>query len=139
MKHQSFPQMARVLTLALATTAFSGAATLINEDFEGGSNVFNLPTYAYTEDYTLTMVTGDRRTGTRAAVTNATGGTTTFRKPVDNIGNKSIPNYAAYANQFIYNVTIPGCANAGRVFVGQRAEAFAVNLGPSFDLVDYVP
>lgn len=54
MKHHSLPQMARILTLALATTAISGAATLINESFEGGSNVFNLPTYAYTEGYTLT-------------------------------------------------------------------------------------
>lgn len=54
MKHHSLPQMARILTLALATTAMSGAATLINEGFEGGSNVFNLPTYAYTEGYTLT-------------------------------------------------------------------------------------
>ena len=34
---------------------------------------------------------------------------------------------------------MPGCAIAGRVFVGQRAEAFAVNLGQIFDLVNYVP
>jgi hypothetical protein len=27
----------------------------------------------------------------------------------------------------------------GRVFVGQRAEAFAVNLGPVFDLINFVP
>ncbi|RYD24182.1 MAG: hypothetical protein EOP88_01165 [Verrucomicrobiaceae bacterium] len=54
MKHHSLPQMARILTLALATTAVSGAATLINEGFEGGTNVFNLPTYAYTDGYTLT-------------------------------------------------------------------------------------
>ena len=47
-------------------------------------------------------------------------------------------NYAAYANQFINNVNIPGCG-AGKVFVGQRAEAFAVNLGATFDLVNYVP
>ncbi len=46
--------MARVLTLALATMATSGAATLINEGFEGGSNVFNMPTYAYTDGWTLT-------------------------------------------------------------------------------------
>lgn len=92
-----------------------------------------------TEDYTVTMITGDRRTGTRAAVTAASGGATSFHKPFDNAGNKSIPNYPAYAAQFIYNVTIPGCATAGRVFVGQRAEAFAVNLGGSFDLINYVP
>ncbi len=91
------------------------------------------------EAYTLTQVTGDRRLGTRASVTNANGGGTSFVKPFDNAGNKSIANYANYANQFIYNVTIPGCSTQGRVFVGQRAEYFAVNLGPIFDLVNFVP
>ncbi len=91
------------------------------------------------ETYTVTAITGDRRSGTRAAVTNAAGGSTTFTKPLDNVGTKTLPNYDAYANQFIYEVNIPGCATPGRVFVGQRAEAFAVNLGESFDLVNYVP
>lgn len=91
------------------------------------------------EEYTVTMITGPRRTGQRAAVTNAAGGGTTFRKPFDHAGEKSIPDYNAYANQFIYNVNIPGCATQGRVFVGQRAESFAVNLGPLFDLVNFVP
>jgi hypothetical protein len=92
------------------------------------------------ESYTVTMVTGNTRTGTRAAVVNATGGSGTFLKPFDNAGNKSIPGgYEAYARKFMYSVTIPGCATPGRVFVGQRAEAFAVNLGPIFDLVNFVP
>ena len=91
------------------------------------------------ETYTVTMITGDRRTGTRAALTNASGGSSTFVKPFDNAGNKTIANYPAYANQFIYNVTIPGCSTAGRLFAGQRQEAFAVNLGPIFDLVNFVP
>jgi hypothetical protein len=91
------------------------------------------------ESYTLTMITGDRRSGTRAAVTNAADGTSTFVKPLDNIGNKTIPNYAAYANQFIYTVNIPGCSTPGRVFVGQRSDAFAVNLGGAFDSVNFVP
>ena len=91
------------------------------------------------ESYTLTAVSGDRRTGTRASVTNVAGGGNTFTKPLDNVGTKTVPAYDAYANQFIYNVNIPGCATAGRVFVGQRAEAFAVNLGESFDLVNYIP
>lgn len=91
------------------------------------------------ETYTVTAITGDRRTGTRASVTNVTGASATFTKPLDNVGIKTIPNYDAYANQYIYSVNIPGCATPGRVFVGQRAEAFAVNLGESFDLVNYVP
>ncbi len=91
------------------------------------------------ENYTLTVITGDRRSGARTPVTNVSGGGTTFIKPFDNAGNKSIPNYSAYANQFIYSINIPGCATPGRVFAGQRAEYFAVNLGPVFDLVNFVP
>ncbi len=90
-----------------------------------------------TENYTVTMITGDRRTGARAPLTNATG--PNFVKPVDNIGNNTLPDYEAYANAYVYdNVTIPGCGT-GRVFAGQRAEAFAVNLGEIFDLVNLVP
>lgn len=85
-----------------------------------------------TESYEVFVVRGDRRTGTRQSAG-------TFQKPLDNVGNKTIPNYEAYASQFIYNISIPGCGQAGRVFVGQRAEAFAVNLGEIFDLVNLVP
>ena len=97
----------------------------------------NDPNLGEDETYTVTQVTGNRRSGTRAAVANAGGGA--FYKPFDNAGNKSIPNYPAYGNKFIYNVTIPGCSTQGREFVGQRAEYFAVNLGPIFDLVNFVP
>ena len=88
------------------------------------------------ETYTVTVVRGDRRTGTAAAVTNAAGGSASFRKPVDNIGTKTIPNYADYAGRHIYTVTIPGCGMPAKVFVGQRQESFAVNLGTIFDLVN---
>jgi len=88
------------------------------------------------ETYTVTVVRGDRRTGTRSMVTNAVGGSTTFDKPVDNIGNKSIPNYAAYAAQHIYSVNIPGCATPAKLFVGQRKDPFVVNLGETFDLIN---
>ncbi|MBA2467604.1 MAG: DUF4331 domain-containing protein [Sphingomonas sp.] len=92
------------------------------------------------ETYTLSLITGNRRSGTRSNITNTSGGSTSFIKPFDNVGNKSIPNYPAYARQFIYNVTVPGCATAGaKVFAGQREENFAVNLGPLFDLVNFVP
>jgi hypothetical protein len=88
------------------------------------------------EAFSLTLVRGDRRSGQAQAITNANGGSATFVKPVDNIGVKTIPNYAAYAAQHIYNVNIPGCAMPGKVFVGQRQDAFAVNLGVIFDLVN---
>ena len=90
------------------------------------------------ETYTLTAVRGDRRTGTSTAVTGTTG-FTSYVKPFDNAGNKSIPVYPDYANQFVYSANISGCATPARVFAGQRAEYFAVNLGPIFDLVNFVP
>jgi hypothetical protein len=58
-----------------------------------------------------------------------------FVKPEDNIGEKTFPDYEAYARQFIYDVQIPGCGD-GRVFVGQRKDPFVVNLGEVFDLVN---
>jgi hypothetical protein len=88
------------------------------------------------QSYTLTLVRGDRRTGTATPITNATTGATSFARPLDNIGAKSIPNYAAYAASFIYPITIPGCNTPGRVFVGQRQDPFVVNLGETFDLVN---
>ncbi len=68
------------------------------------------------------------------AITN--GGSATFDKPVDNIGPKTIPDYPGYAAKHIYTVAIPGCAMPAKVFVGQRKDPFAVNLGTIFDLVN---
>ena len=88
------------------------------------------------ESYTVDVVRGDRRSGSRASVTNAAGGGTSFDKPVDNIGKKTIADYAAYAAKHIYTVNIPGCAQPAKVFVGQRKDPFAANLGVIFDLVN---
>ncbi len=87
------------------------------------------------QSYTVTLQRGEQY----AAVTNATVGGRTFQKPADNIGTKSIPDYAAYAANFIYPIQIPGCGTQGRVFVGQRKEGFVVNLGKVFDLVNTNP
>ena len=51
---------------------------------------------------------------------------------------KSLPDYVAYANQFIFDINIPGCSTTGRMFVGQRKDPFVVNLGDTFDLVNYI-
>ena len=88
------------------------------------------------ESYTLNIIRGDRRTGTSAAVTNAMTGAATFDKPVDNIGTKTIPDYASYAAKHIYAINVPGCDRPGKLFVGQRKDPFAVNLGVIFDLVN---
>lgn len=87
------------------------------------------------QTYTVEMV-GD---GGKQSLINMNDGSDTFAKPVDNIGEKSIPDYAAYAGNHVHDVTIPGCSLPGRVFVGQRAEGFAVNLGEVFDLVNTNP
>ncbi|MDQ2928196.1 MAG: DUF4331 domain-containing protein, partial [Pseudomonadota bacterium] len=102
------------------------------------------PVLNVNETYTLTTVMGDRRTGTAAAASNATGGSTTFTKPVDNIGDKTFGgagNYATYANKYIYSVNlgIPGCSTPGRVFVGQRKESFYIAVGRIFDLFNMDP
>jgi len=89
-----------------------------------------------TQSYTIEVVRNGHGGG---FVQNATYGGTSFWKPVDNIGNKSIPDYATYAANFVQEVSIPGCTTAGRVFVGQRKEGFVVNLGEVFDLVNLNP
>lgn len=91
------------------------------------------------QEYTVKVIGGERRNPNGALVRHASTGATTFRKPLDNIGSKSIADYEAYANDHIYPVTFPGCATGGKVFVGQRQEGFAVNVGPIFDLVNLNP
>jgi hypothetical protein len=86
------------------------------------------------ETYTVTLFRGNSPRGAR--LENASDGSTRFTKPVDNIGNKTIPDYDAYAAQYVYDVDIPGCSTPGRLFVGQRKDPFVVNLGETFDLVN---
>ena len=88
------------------------------------------------QTYEVAVLRGDRRTGTREVAANVKTGTETFRKPIDNIGGKSFADYNAYAKEHIYDIAIPGCSTNGKVFVGQRKDAFAVNLGEIFDLVN---
>lgn len=96
------------------------------------------PTLNVNEEFTVTVVRGPRRgaSSSRLPITNASGGSSTFAKPVDNIGAATIPDYAGYAAKFVYNVNIPGCDMQARLFVGQRKDSFAVNLGETFDLIN---
>jgi hypothetical protein len=87
------------------------------------------------QTYTLELI--HNRSGNRQAIAS-TSGETHFRKPADNIGTKSLADYESYARDHIYDIVLPGCGS-GRVFVGQRREGFAVNLGPVFDLVNLNP
>ena len=54
--------------------------------------------------------------------------------PPCNIGPRSTPNYQQLAGQAVHQ--LPG---GGRVFAGQRAEGFYVDLGSVFDLADLRP
>ncbi|RDX35932.1 DUF4331 domain-containing protein [Kangiella sp. HD9-110m-PIT-SAG07] len=102
----------------------------------GDSSVLN-----FIEEYTIDLVEGPVKSGTKTSVT-AAGGENTFTKPWDYIGDKtfsSSADYQAYADQYEYDISVPNCSVPGKAFVGQRSDAFAVNLGESFDLVNYVP
>ncbi len=87
------------------------------------------------ENYNVTYF----QRGLRRPVSNLSNGGYSFRKPFDNIGEKSIPSYAAYADSHIARMSFPGCAGEARVFVGQRQEGFAVAVGPIFDLINLNP
>ncbi len=104
------------------------------------NNGTNAATVQFSQEYTVDVIRGDRRTGTVQTATNRSTGTEMFAKPLDNIGVKSFPNgYQNYADAHIFDIAIPGCNVDGKVFVGQRKEAFAVNLGEIFDLVNTNP
>jgi hypothetical protein len=90
------------------------------------------------QSYTVKLVRNGNHENAQP-VDNQTSSGTTFYKPADNIGNKSIPNYLSYAAHFVYEIGIPGCAIPGRVFVGQRKEGFFIDVGEIFDLVNMNP
>lgn len=99
----------------------------------GAVSAVNDPNLNLNETYSLTVVRGDRRRGTTQTVAAS------LPKPVDYIGEKTLGNaaaYKAYADRHIQSVNIPGCNVPAKVFVGQRQEGFAVNLGRIFDLVN---
>src|SRR6185436_7815911 len=91
------------------------------------------------EFYTLDVIRKQGKKVISLPVLNADTQEMEFRKPVDNIGNKSIPDYAAYAATHVYDIALPGSDVPGRVFVGQRKDPFVVNLGETFDLVNLDP
>ena len=128
-------------TLKGTTLPINGVAVAIPLTQSGQVSAPNAAALNVNETFTVDIVRGDRRTGTRTgptagAITNVAGGSAVFNKPSDNIGMKTIPDYAGYAAQHVYNVTIPGCTGQGKLFVGQRKDPFAINLGAIFDLIN---
>ena len=92
------------------------------------------------ETYTIDVIHGASKNQERQnPITIAGSSVAVFDKPLDNIGKRTIPDYATYASKHIYPISIPGCALPGRVFVGQRKESFVVSLGKVFDLINLNP
>jgi hypothetical protein len=59
------------------------------------------------QTYTLNVIQGPRRTGAKTPIMNPVDGTPIFTKPQDNVGNKTFPDYDAYANQYLYEIALP--------------------------------
>jgi len=105
---------------------------LINSSTISGINPASLNVR---ETYTVHMVKGNRRTGTRTHLGAE------FDKPVDNIGDKTFGGaggYETYANLHMYDISMGACGT-GRVFVGQRKEPFYIAVGKTFDLFNLNP
>jgi hypothetical protein len=80
--------------------------------------------------------------GANSSMLSPASGAMHFTKPFDFVGTKTFSSaaaYQAYADQYVYDVALPGCEAMARIFVGQRKDPFVVNLGETFDLVNYVP
>ena len=130
-----------------ATLPIGGKAVKIPLINSGTLSGINPAALNVRETFTVDLVRGDRRGGSRGgpnagAITNAAGGGATFDKPVDNIGEKvfgGAGGYAAYAAQHIYNVNVPGCSTPAKIFVGQRKEPFYIAVGKIFDLFNMNP
>jgi Domain of unknown function (DUF4331) len=122
-----------------AALTVGGKATKVPLINSGPITGVNPATLNVRETYTVNLVTGNRRSGSRNAVT-AVSGASTFDKPADNIGDKVFPSgYEAYAAQHIYPANLPGCSTPGKIFVGQRKEPFYIAVGKIFDLFNLNP
>jgi len=108
----------------------------------GSGGTDNLNWFEY---YYLRSINGSHSDGTADVQDFTVAGTSNnkFTKPFDNAGEKTFPDYAAYANQYIYDIDVPHCTKGsgktGKVFVGQRTESFFIYLGGIFDLINFVP
>lgn len=103
----------------------------------GGLAAGNAAALNFIENYTVEL-----SSGSGSSMLSPASGAMQFTKPFDFVGTKtftSAADYQAYADQYVYDVALPGCETMARIFVGQRKDPFVVNLGETFDLVNYVP
>lgn len=82
------------------------------------------------QSYTVTRV--DHKTGRRTRLKH--GSDLRFNCPPCNVGVRSTPNYQQLSDAAVYDLS-----NGTRVFAGQRAEGFFVDLGSIFDLAALRP
>ncbi len=124
-----FPVDGKIIPSSLSNVGPYGR----NGDPNDTGNLSSLTTY------TIDLIRGPRHSPFSRVerVTNAVTGSATFTKPEDNIGQRSAPDYAAYAAAQIFPIKIPGCSTPGKVFVGQRRDPFNVSLGQGFDLLNF--
>jgi len=123
------------LQIGSAGSEQSVSVPLINVGPIAAGDVANLNVR---ESFSVQLVLGDRRTGTVVDIADASTQSLSFDKPVDYIGEKSIPDYPAYAAAHVREIALPG-GLTGRMFVGQRKDPFVVNLGEAFDLINTNP
>ena len=83
----------------------------------------------------MNIIRGDRRSGVARPITNVDRRLDVFRKPVDNIGNKSIPQYAPTRTTTSTTSSSPD-ATTGACSSDSGRTPFVVNLGETFDLVN---
>jgi hypothetical protein len=94
------------------------------------------PNWNRRQTYTVTHVgcTGGKR-GRRRSTVLGRG----LATPPVNVGPRSTPNYEALASAAVHTVTHPHTGHTIKVFAGQRADAFFVDLGSIFDLAALRP
>ncbi|MDP5190634.1 DUF4331 domain-containing protein [Rheinheimera baltica] len=103
----------------------------------GGLGADNSAALNFIENYSVEVASD-----TSSTMLSPSGDAMQFTKPYDFVGTKTFTSadaYQAYADQYVYDVALPGCEAMARIFVGQRKDPFVVNLGETFDLVNYVP
>ncbi|MEO6138408.1 MAG: DUF4331 domain-containing protein [Luteimonas sp.] len=96
----------------------------------------NDPNLNVLEAYTVDTIQG---TGAPVRAKNVATNGSMFIKPFDNIGQKSVPQYAKYAETYISQIRFPNCLAPAKVFVSQRKDGFSVALGKVFDLLNLNP
>ncbi len=90
----------------------------------GPIDTLDSPNWNHRQRYTVTRIAGGRRKTLARRVPC----------PPCNIGPRSTPNYSDLAD-----AAVAGLDGGGRVFCGQRADAFFVDLGSVFDLATLRP